>query len=1162
MTAEQLSQLRGAVFKKIQGIQEGTLPRFDSTTLRGGAAVVRCADAESLKWLESRIGSIVPWEGAKLGVAGLEVLQKQYRAAVWVPGPPVGAAAVLGLLEWQNPGIVTSGWRVYAENVGATCEGRNLILGIPQSSVNKLKALDFRPHLGMDRVTFKVTVGLTGVGFIQINLHHSKGASAVLARRQAGVHTAISLIQEPWLVRGCIRGLAGCGRLFRSPQEDRPRACVAVKGLESQLLPDFCSRDLVAVVIEDTSGTGIKTRMVVASGYFSHEEDDPLPSDRVVRLVEFCQKEQLPLILGCDANAHHTVWGSTDTNRRGEKLLEFLVSTDLEILNRGKEPTFVTAVRREVLDLTICSRQIAREVTGWRVSDEPSLSDHRQITFRLAKVQAKVRTVRDPRKTDWDSFREDLAVGLREFPKRHGTPQEIELCVEHLQRALVGSFENNCPERTVRDTKEVAWWNPKLQELRSAARRAWNRARNTSRQADWDLHRRAQKAYRDSVVRAKKESWRRFCESVEGIPEAARLGRVLARDRDAALEAIRLDDGTMASGERCLNHLLESNFPGFRGGPEEDVHQGNLNLRRVRGEDWSLAAKIVGPDKVKWAVGGFKPFKSAGPDRVFPALLQEGLEQITGPLTRTLRACLALGYTPRVWRQARVVFIPKAGRMGHSSAKDFRPISLTSFLLKTLERLVDVYIRDVVLLQHPLHGNQHAYHTGYSTESALHSAVSFIEEQLERKGFVVGTFLDIEGAFNNTPHEVVCEEATRRGVPERIVDWIRGMLGRQVTASLGTVKTLLELTQRTLEVIEEWCGETGLAVNPLKTGLVIFTRRYKVGPVEGPVLGGTRLVPTVSTKYLGVILDRKLTWKEHLENRCRSVCSYFWICRKTFGQTWGLKPKMVHWIYTAILKPMTAKLALEHVRALVLRGALGAMRTTPVVAMGMLLGVEPLDRVVVAAAAAAAYRLRCESRWKAGALHTRFPEGILSGTIFAMRQDRRPVIRTFERGYRISFPGRWEWNGSKGPVSRDGDVWFTDGSKTSAGSGAGLYCQRDRARIVVPLGEHATVFQAEVLAIMKCAQNLLESDRVGRRIRICSDSQAALKALEGPRINSRLVWDCKSVLDELAEKNDVGLVWVPGHAGVKGNEMADLLAKEAAKQGCWDLNRLLGSLSA
>lgn len=157
LSAEQVVQLRGAVFKEIQGIREGTLPRFDSTSPRAGAAVVRCADAESLRWLESRIGDIVPWEGARLRVVGLESLQKQVRAAVWVPGPPEPAAAVLGLLERQNPGITTSGWRVHAENVGATCEGRNLILGIPESSVLKLKALDFRPYLGMDRVTFRVT---------------------------------------------------------------------------------------------------------------------------------------------------------------------------------------------------------------------------------------------------------------------------------------------------------------------------------------------------------------------------------------------------------------------------------------------------------------------------------------------------------------------------------------------------------------------------------------------------------------------------------------------------------------------------------------------------------------------------------------------------------------------------------------------------------------------------------------------------------------------------------------------------------------------------------------------------------------------------------------------------------------------------------------------
>ena len=1060
-------------------------------------------------------------------------------------------------------------------------------------------------------------MGKTGMAFTQINLHHSKGASAVLARRLSVMHTAISLIQEPWLVKDSIRGLAGCGKLYKAPGELKPRACIAIKGIDAEIIPVLCSRDVVSAELKIMDEEGREKRVVVCSAYF--DGMGTLPPHPLEELVHYCQENRLPLVVGCDANAHHTIWGSTNTNRRGEELLEYLASTDLEILNKGSEPTFCTAVRREVLDLTICSRQIVEEVTNWRVSTEPSLSDHRQIIFRLDKVRPRVICVRNPKMTNWDSFRSDLGISLKDFPKRHGNAAEIELCVEHLQRALVESYEKNCPTRTVTNTKNTSWWNPKLQDLRKATRRAWNRARNTGRQSDWDLFKRAQKDYRDSVIKAKRNSWEKFCETVKGLPETARLCRILARNPDAALEAIRLPNGRIVTGEQCLVHLLEENFPGFRreaGGhlleemPEHPVKVGN--------SDWKLAAIIVRPDRVKRAVNTFGPFKSAGPDQVFPALLQEGLEQIVGPLTRTLRACIALGYTPSAWKLAKVVFIPKAGKTGYTSAKDFRPICLTSFILKTLEKLIDVYVREVVLEQQPLHSNQHAYRTGFSTDTALHSAISVIEEQLERKGYVVGTFLDIEGAFNNTPHEVVCREAALRGVPVKLVEWIRGMLGRRVTASLGTARItgwvgrgcpqggvlspllwclvadrllrtlndrgfytlgyaddlailvrgpflepLLELTQGALEVVEEWCQGTSLSVNPLKTGLVIFTRRYKVGPIEGPVLGGVRLAPTDSVKYLGVTLDRKLSWKEHLEERCRSVNTYFWVCRRTFGQTWGLKPKMVIWIYTAILRPRllyasvvwwprvqksSARIKLEHTRALILRGALGAMRTTPVAAMGTLLGIGPLHLEVIAAAAMTAHRLRCERKWGNNVCqHTKFPKGVLSSRVLSMGQDRMAAVRIWERAFDMHFPGREEWIGTRRSELLNGDIWYTDGSKTSAGTGAGIYSRQNDVEESIPLGEFATVFQAEVVAIMRCAQTALSVGGVGRRIKICSDSQAAIKALGAPIITSQLTLGCRQALELLAQDNKVTLVWVPGHSGIKGNERADVLAKAGSE---------------
>ena len=56
-------------------------------------------------------------------------------------------------------------------------------------------------------------------------------------------------------------------------------------------------------------------------------------------------------------------------------------------------------------------------------------------------------------------------------------------------------------------------------------------------------------------------------------------------------------------------------------------------------------------------------------------------------------ACLATGYVPAIWHQDKVVFIPKHGRSSYTGPRDFRPINLTSLLLKTRERLVDRYFK-------------------------------------------------------------------------------------------------------------------------------------------------------------------------------------------------------------------------------------------------------------------------------------------------------------------------------------------------------------------------------------------------------------------------------------------------------------------------------------
>jgi hypothetical protein len=111
-------------------------------------------------------------------------------------------------------------------------------------------------------------------------------------------------------------------------------------------------------------------------------------------------------------------------------------------------------------------------------------------------------------------------------------------------------------------------------------------------------------------------------------------------------------------------------------------------------------------------------------------------------------AGLVTGYVPAIWRQVKVVFMPKPGRDSYGGPKDFRPISLTSFLLKTMERLVDRFLRDEILAFMPLHPNQRAYQAGKYVETALHQLVVRVEKALDQQDTALGVFLDLEWAFN------------------------------------------------------------------------------------------------------------------------------------------------------------------------------------------------------------------------------------------------------------------------------------------------------------------------------------------------------------------------------------------------------------------------------
>ena len=56
-------------------------------------------------------------------------------------------------------------------------------------------------------------------------------------------------------------------------------------------------------------------------------------------------------------------------------------------------------------------------------------------------------------------------------------------------------------------------------------------------------------------------------------------------------------------------------------------------------------------------------------------------------------------------------------------------------------------------------------------------------------------------------------------------------------------------------------------------------------------------------KYLGVILDSRLTWKKHVDIKVRTAHCLLWVCSRAYGETWGLRPRVTYWLYVCIIRP-------------------------------------------------------------------------------------------------------------------------------------------------------------------------------------------------------------------------------------------------------------------
>ena len=124
-----------------------------------------------------------------------------------------------------------------------------------------------------------------------------------------------------------------------------------------------------------------------------------------------------------------------------------------------------------------------------------------------------VRLIRNPRNTNWDSFKGDIRDRLESCP-RLDMKGETGLGLVNLLKQVCHSL----------------WWTVELESLRRLVRRIFNMCRSKKNPHSWALCRETQRNYRKDVRKASRNAWRTFCGSINDLPRSAWLYKALSMD--------------------------------------------------------------------------------------------------------------------------------------------------------------------------------------------------------------------------------------------------------------------------------------------------------------------------------------------------------------------------------------------------------------------------------------------------------------------------------------------------------------------------------------------------------------------------------------------------------------------------------------------------------
>ena len=780
------------------------------------------------------------------------------------------------------------------------------------------------------------------------------------------------------------------------------------------------------------------------------------------------------------------------------------------------------------------------------------------------------------------------------------------------------------------------------------------------------------------IKKERRKSWNEFTSNLDTRGASPKVWAftkaMLGRNRDPPVDSIVIRNPAgdsvhdpAAKADIFLNQYdLSSHLVDSHSVIHPDVHAAALSE-----EPCPLNNPILKAEVIK-ALSGLKLNSSMGADLIHNRMLANLDHRNIESLHLLFKMLFRTGFVPQSWKEAIVVPVLKPGKQDHKDeAASYRPISLTSCLSKVFERIVNNRLSWFLESKRLLPNAQSGFRSGRSTTDNLVHLEQRIKSGFNSKRNTYAVFLDISKAYDVVWIPGLLAKLSKMGVSGSTLRWLKDFLtGRSFKVRVGDqlsqakrivtgvpqgailspllfnvmlsdfpmpsrrsgVSLLLYADDVQLDVaaksaaeaerklqallnrIGRWARAWRFVFSAEKSTAVVFSRSHAAP--ESPLLfiNGRRIPSAESAKFLGLLFDRKLLWKNQVDQviqRCKKTANLMSILTR---HKFGPRNQVLINIFKAVVRSQVdyglivyAGACKSRIKAIdvvlrsIMRAILGAFKSTPVELLYAELGLEssPVRAIYLAARyifslsqkpTSIAYdsvKLLWDDEdgiWSPRSTPCLLPliKSLKEEQFFLFSMDYNSISQLQDRIPPWSPPLinslSCPWSKSQAlqnpaavkqwaadvaaSIPEEGLVIYTDGSvlPVENRTSAAVFIPSLNVREPWILTKGTSIFSAEMFAICRGLEIVYHSDDHFEEVFVFSDSKLAVSSFHQPITSEPSGMAAAQIVRCLKDSGTkVKLVWIPSHVGIEGNETADDLAKQAfdPSSGAQELNNPL-----